>query len=165
MQAGFVSNRSGTLNRTEQYSQYVLMAYPQANGQPGSFVPPVEVSVFQAKESMEGTIVRWMHRIISNQQPFTFRLSQNIDSSSGKLQLCISDKAPFQQLAAQLKVVSQYISSSDCPEMIFSIQPRLSSMPPEQVLSGSFEVKEFLLLKKSHDFDNYKQVNVFALRP
>jgi hypothetical protein len=26
-------------------------------------------------------------------------------------------------------------------------------------------VRELLLLKKQHDYDSYKQVNVFALRP
>jgi len=35
----------------------------------------------------------------------------------------------------------------------------------EQSFFGVFEVKELLLLKKQHDYDSYKQVNVFALRP
>lgn len=95
------------------------------------------------------------------------------------MQARIQDKSAFQQLAKQLKVVSQYICSYDCPEMIFSIQPHvqvsktiadpayhllLAAQQPQSFV-GSFEIRELLLLKKHHDFDSYKPMNVFALRP
>jgi hypothetical protein len=175
MQAGFVLNQSERLNRTAQYGQYMLMTCPAAGKQSGSVAPPVELAVFQAKELMEETIIRWMHRIISNQQQFMMELVQSIHPSTGMLQIGITDKTPFQQLAKQLQVVREYISSCDCPDMQFTIHPHLNKADPalqlllsnqqEPVFQGLFEVKEFLLLKKAHDFDTYKQLNLFALRP
>jgi len=179
MQAGFSLNQTGRLNTKEQCSQYMLMAYPQTTKQVGVIAPPIELAIFQAKELMEGTIIRWMHRIISNQQYFKVQLEQSIDTNGTDLHLRIHDKTPFQQLANQLKVVSQYISSYDCPEMLFSIKPHLKmatkiadpsyhllmATQKEQSFFGVFEVKELLLFKKQHDYDSYKQVNVFALRP
>ncbi len=179
MQAGFIVNSTGGLNTKAHCSQYMLMAYPQATKQAGVIAPPIELAIFQAKELMEGTIIRWMHRIISNQQYFTIQLEQSLATNGKGLQMRIHDKTPFQQLARQLKVVSQYISSYDCNEMIFSIRPHLQmaskiadpsyhllmATQKEQSFFGVFEVKELLLLKKQHDFDSYKQVNVFALRP
>lgn len=179
MQAGFRLNPTGRLNTKEQCSQYMLMAYPQTTKQVGVIAPPIELAIFQAKELMEGTIIRWMHRIISNQQYFKIQLEQSIDTNGKEMQLRIHDKTPFQQLEKQLKVVSQYISSYDCPEMHFSIKPHLQmamkiadpsyhllmATQKEQSFFGIFEVKELLLLKKQHDYDSYKQVNVFALRP
>ena len=179
MQAGFTLNHTGRLNTKEQCSQYMLMAYPQTTKQVGVIAPPIELAIFQAKELMEETIIRWMHRIISNQQYFKVQLEQSTNTNGNDLHLHIHDKTPFQQLAKQLKVVSQYISSYDCPEMLFSIKPHLQmatkiadpsyhllmATQKEQSFFGVFEVKELLLLKKQHDYDSYKQVNVFALRP
>jgi len=173
MQAGFVTTRLGRLNRAEQYSEYVLMVYPLSVGDAALSVgaassvaaPPIELAVFKAKELMEETLLRWMHRIISNHQQFTTQLAQRIETPTGKLQLFITDRAPFQQLVQQLKVVSQYISSSDCPEMQFTIRPQLTGAEQACLFSGTVAVKELILLKKQHDFDRYQQVNVFALRP
>ena len=183
MQAGFVTTRLGRLNRAEQYSEYVLMAYPQVlhaaavtgrsavdapllvTAPLSVAAPPIELAVFKAKELMEETLLRWMHRIISNQQQFTTQLAQRIETPTGKLQLFITDRTPFQQLVQQLKVVSQYISSSDCPEMQFTIRPQLTGAEQACLFSGTVAIKELILLKKQHDFDRYQQVNVFALRP
>lgn len=179
MQAGFMLNPSGRVHIKETCSQYLLMAYPQSSKQLGLVAPPIELAIFQAKEPMESTIIRWMHRIISNQQYFTVQLEQLLDTSGKRLQVRIQDKTAFQQLAKQLKVVSQYICSYDCPEMIFSIQAHvqvsksiadpayhlLLAQQQAQSFVGSFEIKELLLLKKHHDFDSYKSMNVFALRP
>jgi hypothetical protein len=63
--------------------------------------------------------------------------------------------------------------------MIFSIQPHvqvsktiadpayhlLLAAKQTQSFVVSFEIRELLLLKKHHDFDSYKPMNVFALRP
>jgi hypothetical protein len=92
-------------------------------------------------------------------------LVQHIDSNTGNLQINITDKLPFLQLATQLKVVNQYINSNGCPDMQFSIQPQLNFVQTEYLLNGSIEIHEFVLLKKYHHFDAYKQVNVFGLRP
>jgi hypothetical protein len=41
----------------------------------------------------------------------------------------------------------------------------LNFVQTEYLLNGSIEIHEFVLLKKYHHFDAYKQVNVFGLRP
>ncbi len=179
MQAGFILNPSGRVPIKETCSQYLLMAYPQSSRQLGLVAPPIELAVFQAKEPMEATIIRWMHRIISNQQQFLVPMEQVFDTNGKRLQARIQDKSPFQQLAKQLKVVSQFICSYDCPEMIFSIQPHvqisktiadpayhlLLAAQQAQSFVSSFNIKELILLRKHHDFDSYKPMNVFALRP
>lgn len=181
MQAEFVINGDRKLGLANALQQYLLMVYPrpQKNGVLGLVAPPIELAVFEAKEAMEDTILRWMHRIISNQQQFSILLEQMPHPASGRLQLRIADKSAFQQLARQLKVVSQYICSYNCPEMQFTLQPHFSvqqkvadpayhllmAAQQGQHFYGSFEVRELVLLKKNFDYDSYKQVNVFALRP
>lgn len=164
MHTSIILNQSGRMSQTILHGQYLLMAYPQAVRSSGIVVaPPVELASFQAKEVMEGTIIRWMHRIISSRQRFVLEFSHFTDPSNGKLQVYIQDKRAFQQLAGQLEVVSQYIRSYDCPEINFNLQLRTNMLQADYSFSGSFEVNEFLLLKK--DFDTYKPMNVFALRP
>jgi hypothetical protein len=189
MQTEIVSNRGTKLGIAHELKQYLLMAYPMPRkinqlGQGTSavemlYAPPIELAAFEAKESMENTILRWMHRIISNQQQFLVQLQQTIEPQTRKQQLQINDKTIFQQMAKQLKVVSQYICSYDCPEMQFTIRthqfiseriadPKYHlSMALQQDLSfsASFEVKEWVLLRKGYEFDSYRQVSVFALRP
>ena len=166
MQAVLQMNRKEQISyNTAAFCQYSLMAKPTNDAKSANLFPPIELTCFQAKEQMEETIIRWMHRIISNQQQFTVQLVQHIDAHTGNLQINITDKLPFIALASQLKVVNQYINSNGCPDMQFSIQPQLNFVQTEYLFNGSIEIHEFVLLKKYHQFDAYKQVNVFGLRP
>ncbi|MBH2004943.1 MAG: hypothetical protein I8H66_09665 [Sphingobacteriia bacterium] len=167
MLSRFAAGRSGKLNGTEQCRQYTLVTYPEALNRPGTVAPPIELALFEAREQMEETMIRWMHRIISSQQQFQLELVQHVDSLTGQLQIAILDKTLFQRLAGQLKVVSQYINSCDCAEMHFNIRPntRLLKNAIDPDFQGIYAIREFHLLKKTHDFDTYQPVNVFALRP
>lgn len=165
MQAVSQINRKGQICYNTTFCQYSLMANPTNNFKSANLFPPIELTYFQAKEQMEDTIIRWMHRIISNQQQFTVQIKQDISADTGNLQLNITDKLPFQQLITQLKVVNQYINSNGCPDMQFRIQPQLNFVQTEYMFNGFIEIREFVLLKKYHHFDAYKQVNVFGLRP
>lgn len=167
MLSRFAAGRPGKLNGAEQCRQYVLITYPEALNSPGTIAPPIDLALFEAKELMEETMIRWMHRIISSQQQFQLELVQRVDPVTGQLQIAILDKAPFQQLARQLRVVSQYINSCDCAEMHFNIQPNISLLKKavDPGFQGIYAIRDFHLLKKNHDFDTYQPVNVFALRP
>jgi len=162
MQAGYVLNSAQQPHITSEREQYLLMAYPRfAEDQPDRL--PIEIAVFEATEQMEETIIRWMHRIISNKEQFAIQIEQQINDTTGKLQVRIADTTPFQQLATQLNVVSQYISSYQCKEIYFSVRPYLRSNQP--CFAALFTITELVLMRKRYEQDDYRQVNVFGLKP
>jgi hypothetical protein len=162
MQAGYVLNSAQQPHITSEREQYLLMAYPHfAEGHQDRL--PIEIAVFEATEQMEETIIRWMHRIISNKEQFTIQIAQQIDDATGRLQMRITDTTPFQQLATQLNVVSQYISSYQCKEIYFSVRPYLRSNQP--CFAALFTITELVLMRKRYEQDDYRQVNVFGLKP
>jgi 2'-5' RNA ligase len=141
--------------------------------------PHITVANFLAYENMEETIIRWMHRIISNKKSFTVTLDQYGAFRSHTIYLRVQDHQPFQQLARELKVVDQYVRSNSCPEMRIITNPhltiarRLEESTYKQACAlyagknfhASFEVKDLVLLKRRDQFDSCKQVNVFGLLP
>lgn len=141
--------------------------------------PHITVANFLAKEEMEETIIRWMHRIISAQKSFTVTLDQYSGCKPHTIYLRVQDHQPFQQLAKELKVVDQYVQSYGCPEMHLIKYPhliiarRLVGNTYDQAIAdystksfyASFEVKDLILLRRQHQFASCKQVNVFGLTP
>eukprot|EP01041_Mallomonas_annulata_P035247 gene35247-58165_t len=96
MQAGYVLNSAQQTPISSEREQYLLMAYPRFAD---AAVLPIEIAVFEATEQMEETIIRWMHRIISNKEQFSIQIEQQIDDATGRLQVRIADTTPFKQLA------------------------------------------------------------------
>lgn len=141
--------------------------------------PHITVANFLAFESMEETIIRWMHRIISTKKSFRVTLDQYGAFRSHTIYLRVQDHEPFKQLARELKVVDQYVRSNRCPEMRLITNPHLTiarrleqgvyqqavSVYAEKTFHASFEVKDLVLLRRQHQFDSCKQVNVFGLTP
>ncbi|MEO8172741.1 MAG: 2'-5' RNA ligase family protein [Sediminibacterium sp.] len=141
--------------------------------------PQITVANFLAMEPMEDTIIRWMRRVISTKKSFTVTLDQYGAFRPHTIYLRVQDHQPFQQLASELKVVDQYIRSNGCPEMKLITNPhltiarRLESQTYQQAVAvyadktfhASFTVNELLLLRRQHQFDSCKQVNVFGLQP
>lgn len=141
--------------------------------------PHITVANFLAKEEMESTIIRWMHRIISNQQRFRVTLDRYCGYKPHTIYVRVQDHQPFQQLARELQVVDQYVRGYGCPEMHLITRPhmtlarRLSASVYQQAeadyaqkdFQASFEVNELVLLRRTHQFEACKQVNVFGLRP
>ena len=141
--------------------------------------PHITVANFLAMEAMEETLIRWMHRIISVQKKFMVTLDRYSGFAPHTIYLRVQDHQPFQQLAKELKVVDQYVRGNGCPEVHLATRPHLTIARrlPETVyrqaeavyakkeFHASFEVKELLLLRRQHQFDSCKQVNVFGLQP
>lgn len=141
--------------------------------------PHITVANFLAKEEMEPTIIRWMHRVISTQKKFKVTLDKYSGFPPHTIYLRVQDHEPFQQLAKELKVVDQYVRSYGCPAARLHTYPHLSIARrlPENIyreaeaayagkdFHASFEVKQLLLLRREHQFDSCKQVNVFGLQP
>jgi len=100
-------------------NSYQLMAYPDAVTGAGihaeqqylvrryqTVLPPqptgIMVAQFMAREEMESTLIRWMHRIISAQQSFRVSMSGFGALSSGQIYLRVQEQEPFQELATAL---------------------------------------------------------------
>lgn len=197
METGLVSNKSFTAPQVNGFCEYLLVAYPDAAvyaqvmeekqffsaqyQEPVAMKtqPYITVADFLAKEEMEATIIRWMHRIISSQKSFRVTLDQYSGFKPHTIYLRVQDHLPFQQLAKELQMVDQYVRGNGCPEMhlinrpYLTIAGRLSDSTYHQAITlyaqkifyASFEVKELVLLRRQHQYDACKQVNVFGLQP
>jgi 2'-5' RNA ligase len=154
---------------TEQYHEQVAIKTK----------PHITVANFLAREEMEPTLIRWMHRVISTQKKFKVTLDRYSGFAPHTIYLRVQDHEPFKQLAKELKVVDQYVRSYGCPEVKLITRPHLTIArrlteevyrKAEQVYAqkdfhASFEVGQLLLLRREHQFDSCKQVNVFGLQP
>lgn len=162
------------LIRAEQ--QYIQRKYRTALPvQPAGIV----VAEFMAREDMEATLIRWMHRIISTQPGFRVNIYGFGALSSKQLYLRVQEQQPFQQLAGAMQVVDQYIRSYDCPPAKRFTHPCLSLtevVPDEEFekvvheyaerkLDLSFEVKELMLVRNRQEKEAGKQINLFRLQP
>lgn len=139
----------------------------------------ISVANFLAKEEMEATVIRWMHRIISNQKSFSVTLNRYGGCKPHTLYLRVQNHLPFQQLAKELLVVDQYVRGNGCPEMNLNTRPHITiaeklsgdmyqdviEMYAQKIFQASFTVNELVLLRKQHPYTMSKQVNVFGLQP
>ncbi|MEP7229496.1 MAG: 2'-5' RNA ligase family protein [Ginsengibacter sp.] len=141
--------------------------------------PHINIASFFAKEEMEETFLRWMQRICNKQESFIVTLNNYGGFPPDTIYLRIQNETPFRQLAKELKVINAYVSSGSCPPMLLTHRPHVSiaGKLPGEVFSKaltqyahksfheSFLVKELLLMKRKHEYDNCKPVIVFALKP
>lgn len=141
--------------------------------------PHITVANFLARESMEETIIRYIHRICSQYKSFPVALNNYSGFPPHTIYIRIQDHAPFEQLASQLKVVDQYVRSNGCPEARLIFRPHLTIARglddsvynkamfdySQKTFHEIFQLTELILLKRSNQFDACKQVNVFRFYP
>jgi 2'-5' RNA ligase len=141
--------------------------------------PHITIANFLAKEAMEETLIRWIQRICNQQQCFTVTLNNYSGFPPHTIYLRVQNDIPFKKLAKDLKVVGAYISSCSCPPMKIISKPHVSIARrlPEEIyfkaltqyahksFHESFVVSELLLLKRKHQYDACKPINVFGLQP
>jgi 2'-5' RNA ligase len=142
--------------------------------------PHITVANFLAKEEMEETVLRWMHRIISSTKIFPVALNNYSGfPNAHTIYLRVQDHGPFKQLAAALKVIDELVKSNGLPKAHLVANPhmtiakRLEGSVYEKAMMdyskkdfhAAFEVKELVLLKRTHQFDKCTQVSVFRLQP
>ena len=141
--------------------------------------PHIELAAFQAREEMEPTLIRWMHRIISQQQAFSFALNNFSGFPPDTLYLRIPEPQAIQKLTAELEQLNDYVKTYDCPAIKINTKPTVQvakKLTEDNYLRAMldfsqrsfheiFEVKELFLLRRNHAFDSYKQVNKFVLQP
>lgn len=153
--------------------------YEQLRRKPEMDPPPsIVIASFSANEIMEETIIRYMNRICSKRSGFQVSLNNYSGFPPHSIYLRVQDHNPFKQMVNDLQSISSYISSCGCPPMKVYNQPQLSiaTRVPESIyiktlmayaqrsFHETFTANEFVLLRKSHDYDMPKLVNVFRLQ-
>ncbi len=140
--------------------------------------PHITVARFNAKEAMEDTIIRYMHRILSTHQSFSVMLNNYSGTPNDEIFIRVQQREPFKQLASALGAVDEYIQRSGYPAAKFSA-PHLSIAKrlqeniynkaifdySQRIFNASFVVSELLLLKRQNKSERFKMVNVFKLTP
>jgi hypothetical protein len=141
--------------------------------------PHIAVANFLAREEMEETLIRWIQRVSSQQKSFSVTFNNYSGFPPHTIYLRIQDHEPFKQLATQLQVIDSYVRSNGCPTVKFINRPHLSIARrlPEDVYERaiidysqktffeSFTALELVLLRRSHQFDPCKVINIFRLLP
>ena len=141
--------------------------------------PHITLANFLAKEEMEETLIKWIQRICSNQQSFDVTLNNYSGFAAHTIYLRVQNVVTFQMLAKELKIVNTYVSSCACPPMKIISKPHVSiaatlskevyfkalTQYAHKSFHESFMVNELLLLKRKHQYDPCKPVNVFGLQP
>jgi hypothetical protein len=145
----------------------------------GDFKPFIKLVEFQARESMEETIIRWVQRVCSQQECFKVTLNNYGGFPPATIFVRIQDHQPFKSLVSRLKVIDDYVQSNSCPPVKFFNRPnlRIGEQPAEadygralfhysqQDFHETFQVNELVLMKSHNVFEQPKQVNVFRLYP
>lgn len=189
-------NRNG-ISGTLHCSEYLLVAHPGADlhhkilGEQEYFSmhylertavkmkPHIELASFHAREEMEPTLIRWMHRIMSQHRAFSCALNNFSGFPPDTLYLRIPEPQAIQRLVSDLQQLNDYVQTNDCPAIRINTKPIVSvakKLTEKNYLRAMldfsqrsfheiFEVKELHLLRRNHAFDGYKQVNKFVLQP
>jgi 2'-5' RNA ligase len=141
-------------------------------------LPHITIANFLAKETMEETLIKWMHRIISSQQSFDVMINNFSGFPSSKTVYArIQDHEPFRQLATSLKAINAYINGNGFPNAKLINHPHMTIARSLQqnvyekaimdysrkTFNANFTVSELVLLKRQNQFDKCKQVSVFRL--
>ena len=141
--------------------------------------PHITIANFFARETMEETIIRYTQRVCSKQSAFSVEINNYSGLPPHTIFLRIQKPQPFKQLASGLTVVSNYINGCSCPRVNLISNPRLpiaSHLPETMYLKammdysqktfhGIFMVNELVLLRRCHEYDPEKTINVFPLQP
>ena len=141
--------------------------------------PNISIANFFGRESMEETLFRWIQRVCSRQESFLLTLNNYGGFPPDTIYLRIQDPAPLYSFIKALKIIDDFLLSSLCPPLQSPgrLHLTLATRLPKEVydkaikeyaqkdFNESFMAAELVLLKKSHEMDSFKRVNVFAFSP
>ena len=142
-------------------------------------LPAITLASFQAKEEMEETIIRYLNRICSKQTGFMVELNNYSGYPPHSIYLRVQNPQPFNQLAKELEVINNYIGSCACPPVQVTANPHIgiaSSLNEtiyrqalmnygQKTFHEIFMVSELLLVRKNHEYDLEKSINIFRFKP
>ena len=197
MEKGLAQSSFSPFSGLAELWEYMLVAYPcveldrklkdlqkcfsdQYKTKPGSMRRPcIPVANFLAKEPMEGTLIRWIQRVCSEQKSFTVTLNNYGGFPPDTIYLRIQDHHPFRRIASGLKAIDEYIQGNGCPPATIVHRPflpiagglddnlynRAMTDFSGQCFHEHFEVTELVLFKRCNEYDESRQVNVFRFYP
>lgn len=139
--------------------------------------PHITVTRFFARQAMEETILRYMHRITSVQPGFMVMLNNYSSNPGNNIFIRVQQHEPFKQLYDALEPVNQYIQRHGYPAATRVAKPHLDVAKKlqhsvyykaifdysQKTFNASFMVNQLVLLKRRSHFDAFTQVNVFKL--
>jgi hypothetical protein len=134
---------------------------------------------FMAKEEMEETLLRWLHRIIGQQEAFPVCFNNYGSMPGYPLYVRVQDPGPFRGLAEGLRIIDGLLKGNGCPGIEINHHPRILLAPqidPRQEMevlldfSGRtfravMEVEEIGLLKESSPAGDKGLVSRLMLSP
>ncbi len=133
----------------------------------------VEIVRFSAKEAMEETILRWMHRAFLAQPCICIADAQTEGQLTDDVYAVMYERV-VASIVGCLKPVEQYLLSNDCSPLYASydagkyLQDRkpattlpLSSNSPRT--SQHPEISQLYLLRRQTQFDRFRQLSIFHL--
>jgi 2'-5' RNA ligase len=164
-------------NKIEEVQEYLANNYTQPK--PAKTSIKIVIAAFYAKESMEETLIRYMHRICRQQKSFAVTLNNYGGFPPNTIYIRVQEPEAFKQLAVQLKVVDEYVQANGCPKARLVTKPQLIISSglnaglyrqamldySQKTFHESFQLDELVLKKRSNQFDSYSQVNVFRFYP
>ncbi|ULQ52372.1 hypothetical protein [Flavihumibacter fluvii] len=115
---------SGTVaEHVKQEQEYALERYGELGFSP--IQPELVLAKFEAREEMEETLLRWLHRIVGQQETFTV-LFNNYGSMPGfPLYVRVQDPRPFRPITEGLRVIDGLLKSHDGRALQVFHPPRL----------------------------------------
>jgi 2'-5' RNA ligase len=139
----------------------------------------ITVMSFAANEDMEATIIKWIQRICGQQESFIVTINNYSGYPPNRIHLRVQYTLAFQRLGKELKVIDNYVKSCGLPAAKISNHPHLTLARrvsedvyrkamfdyAQRDFYGSFAVSELVLLKRKHQFEKAKRINVFGLLP
>jgi hypothetical protein len=144
----------------------------------GSDGPHILLATFQAWESMEPTLIRWIQRVCSDTTCFSLPLNNFGGIPPSTICLRINDSSRLTQLMAKLHVIEDYIDNGDGQPVNWNARPQLSLGGPLPVrdypdamrayagmeYSASLRVNR-MVLKKTESSGQAHIVNIFPFHP
>lgn len=139
--------------------------------------PHITIANFMAHEAMEETLIRYLHRILSTEKSFAVTLNNYSGFPPHTVYLRVQNHKPFKQLTEKLQPVAHYIKANSLLPMKLITRPHVTIARSltervydkamldfsQRVFYETFIAKELVLLRRMHQFDTCKQVNVFRL--
>jgi hypothetical protein len=144
----------------------------------GNDGPQIQLASFQAWESMEPTLIRWIQRVCSDTTCFSLPLNNFGGIPPSTICLRINDSSRLTQLMGKLRVIEGYIDNGDGQPVTWNPRPQLSLGGPVPAQSYTEAVRAYsgmefsaslrvhrMVLRKAEASGQAHIVNIFPFHP
>ena len=138
----------------------------------------IKIACFYAREEMENTFIRWIHKICSKFHSFPVTLNNYSGLPQHTIHLRVQELTHFNDFIQQLEPVNAFIASCSCQLQVVNnpYLPVITGLPDhiytqaimnysQQTFHESFMANELILLKRERLSDPFKAVTIFNFLP